>query len=59
MWHHSLPNLVRPVRPEKSLNKMIFFSDTLALIILLVVVYTAVYAFGGLTNNCDTYPCEL
>ena len=60
MWHHSLPNLVRPVRPEKDINKMIFFSDLMVIVILLIVVYSAVFAFGGLTNSCDdSYPCEI
>ena len=60
MWHHSLPALVRPVRPEKYINRMIFFSDIVALGILVLVILSAIMAFGGLENSCDTgYPCKI
>ena len=60
MWHHSLPNLVRPVRPEKSINKMIFYAYILALSVMVIITFSAVWAFGGLKNSCDAaYPCEI
>jgi hypothetical protein len=60
MWHHSLPALVRPVRPEKNLNAMILSANTVAFTVIMIISITAVLAFGELTNDCkDHYPCKI
>jgi len=59
MWHHSTPNIVRPIRPETSINKVLLLSNVLAYIITLIVTITAVIAYGNFTNSCTSYPCKI
>lgn len=57
--HHSLPGILKPVKPEKSIKKVIFFGYICGCIIMYLVAITAVFAFGDLKNNCDDFPCSL
>ncbi len=60
MWHHCMPNVVRPIRPEKKIKKAIISANLVALLIFTAILGTAVIAFGGLTNSCEQgYPCML
>jgi len=60
MWHHSLPNITRPIRPENKLKSSISLSNIVTLLIFAAILGTAVIAFGGLTNSCDKgYPCQI
>jgi len=58
--HHSLPGILKPVRPENSIRKIIFWGYICGCFIMFMVAITAVFAFGDLTNRCeDGFPCSL
>lgn len=58
--HHSLPGILKPIRPETSIKKVIFWGYVCGCIIMYMVALTAVLAFGDLTNKCeDSFPCSL
>lgn len=58
--HHSLPGIMKPVRPEASIKKVLFWGYVCGCLIMILVAITAVFAFGDLTNSCDdNFPCAL
>ena len=58
--HHSLPGILKPVRPEHSIKRIIFWGYLCGCLIMLMVAITAVLAFGDLKNDCkDHFPCTL
>lgn len=58
--HHSLPGIMRPVRPEASIKKVLFWGYVCGCLIMFSVAITAVLAFGDLKNDCDKqFPCAL
>ena len=58
--HHSLPGILKPIRPETSIKKVIFWGYICGCMIMYMVALTAVLAFGDLTNKCeDSFPCAL
>ena len=60
LCHHSLPGILKPVRPEQSIKKILFWGYICGCCIMYSVAVTAVLAFGDLTNDCeDSFPCSL
>lgn len=46
MIHHSIPGLVKPVKPQSSIKSAMFTASTLGLIAYLALCLTAIFAFG-------------
>jgi len=55
--HHSIAGVVKPVRPQKSVYNIIFYSFTLGSGILIIESILAALAFSHVKNtNCDKFP---
>lgn len=55
--HHSIAGIVKPVRPQKSIYNILFYSFTLGSGILVIESILAALAFTCITNdNCDNFP---
>ena len=59
MMHHSIPGILKPVRPEKDVKKVVFYSYIFGCCLLFIVSITAVLAFGDLNNDCSVFPCKI
>eukprot|EP01125_Pyxidicula_operculata_P012092 TRINITY_DN3965_c0_g1_i1.p1 TRINITY_DN3965_c0_g1~~TRINITY_DN3965_c0_g1_i1.p1 ORF type:complete len:469 (-),score=27.33 TRINITY_DN3965_c0_g1_i1:58-1464(-) len=63
MCHHSLPSIVTPISNQKRLNLMMGLDNVTILITYIVLCFTAVWAYGSVTNpTClptPGPPCEL
>lgn len=58
--HHSIAGIVKPVRPQKSLYSILFYSFAIGGAVLWVESALAAIAFTRVTNsNCDTFPWEI
>jgi len=57
IYHHSIPGIVYPVRPQKKVRGMLLTANIVGAILLALEGQLAFWAFGGLTNNCKTFPC--
>lgn len=70
IYHHSIAGIIYPVRPQKSIKSMFFYSNIVGACFLAVEGVLAWIAFGALTNPCvapvdwpddekfvATYPC--
>ena len=58
--HHSVAGIVKPVRPQKSVYDILFYSFSLGSGILLIESILASVAFSSVTQpSCDTFPCEI
>jgi len=59
IYHHSIPGIISPVRPQKGINNMFIISNIIGTILLIIEGQLAVWAFGSLTNDCTTFPCRV
>ena len=63
MFHHSIPGIFYPMRPQKDVRKIIFWCFVCGTSILTVEGLLAVMAFGDLTstetNPCNNFPCPI
>ena len=59
IYHHSIPGIMYPVRPQNKLNRMFLISNIVGAILLCLEGQLAFWAFGGLTNDCTEYPCKV
>ena len=58
--HHSIAGIVKPVRPQKSVYNILFYSFTIGSVILVVESFLASLAFSHIDNtNCNKFPCEM
>mmetsp|Transcript_7389 Transcript_7389/g.8341 ORF Transcript_7389/g.8341 Transcript_7389/m.8341 type:complete len:292 (+) Transcript_7389:516-1391(+) len=58
--HHSIAGIVKPVRPQKQVYNIIFYSFTIGAAILVIESLLASLAFSHINNeNCDHFPCEI
>jgi hypothetical protein len=46
MMHHSIPGMVSSIRPEKDIKKTFLWVYAFAFVIIIIICYTAVLAFG-------------
>lgn len=58
--HHSVAGIVKPVRPQKAVYSIMFYSFTIGSTILIVESALASIAFSGVTEeNWDKFPCSI
>ena len=63
IYHHSVPGIIYPVRPQKKLNTMFLIANIVGAASLWLEGHLAYMAFSGLSNECDdpkgtVYPCR-
>jgi hypothetical protein len=64
IYHHSVPGIIYPVRPQSALPKMFLISNIVGGFMLFLEAQLAWYAFSGLPNNCEDtdyqpqFPCK-
>jgi len=58
-WHHSVPGLIYPLRPQSYVNSTVTASYVLQGIILVIHTGLAIFAFSDRTNDCNTFPCKI
>ena len=56
IYHHSIPGIVYPIRPQAGLGKMFFTANVVASILLFTEGLLAYLAFSGLNNSCTPPP---
>ena len=52
IYHHSIPGIMYPIRPQESVGRMFLTSNVVASILLFAEGFLAYLAFSGLTNSC-------
>lgn len=58
--HHSIAGIIKPVRPQKSVYDILFYSFGLGGLILTIESILAAVAFTRVTNtDCNDFPCEI
>eukprot|EP00826_Nyctotherus_ovalis_P021729 TRINITY_DN1706_c0_g1_i7.p2 TRINITY_DN1706_c0_g1~~TRINITY_DN1706_c0_g1_i7.p2 ORF type:complete len:342 (-),score=81.12 TRINITY_DN1706_c0_g1_i7:543-1568(-) len=58
-WHHTVPGLIYPLRPQSYANPTVTASYVLQGLLLIIHSGLAVLAFGNRTNECSTFPCKI
>ena len=64
IYHHSIPGIMYPVRPQKKLGSMFLIANIVGAIALALEGQLAFMAFSGLPNECNdphgtTFPCKV
>lgn len=65
IYHHSIPGIIYPIRPQAGIGKMFFTANIVASCLLFTEGMLAYLAFSGLTNSCTPktgpteFPCEV
>ena len=65
IYHHSIPGIMYPIRPQEAVGRMFLTSNVVASILLFLEGMLAYLAFSGLSNSCSpptgkaTYPCQV
>ena len=63
IYHHSIPGIIYPIRPQKAVGSMFLYANVIAAILLFAEGFLAYLAFSGLDNSCQPetgkaeYPC--
>jgi amino acid permease len=57
IYHHSIPGIMYPVRPQSSINRMFLISNIVGASMLALEGQLAFWAFGSLKNECKNFPC--
>ena len=52
IYHHSIPGIMYPIRPQEAVGRMFLTSNVVASILLFGEGFLAYLAFSGLTNSC-------
>lgn len=64
IYHHSIPGIVYPVRPQSAVPRMFLISNIVGALFLFIEAQLAWYAFSSLPNNCEdtgegaSFPCK-
>lgn len=58
IFHHSISGIIYPIRPQHKTKKMFLASHVVGASLLGIEGLLAFFAFSGLTNDCNTYPCK-
>ena len=71
IFHHSISGIIFPIRPQKDIRPMFFYSHIIGTVLLAIegkksnlkvlLGILAYLAFSGLPNECDgiKYPCKI
>jgi len=61
IYHHSIPGIMYPVRPQAAVPRMFLTANIVAAILLFLEGGMAYLAFSGLPNSCSSgiYPCKV
>lgn len=65
IYHHSIPGIIYPIRPQTGLSTMFLTANIVASILLFTEGILAYLAFSGLTNSCtpdegpSEFPCAV
>jgi len=64
IYHHSIPGIMYPVRPQSKLSNMFLIANIIGAIALLLEGQLAFMAFSGLPNECNDpsgthFPCRV
>ena len=66
IYHHSIPGIIYPIRPQKAVGKMFLTANIIASILLFAEGFLAFIAFSSLENPCSlpdgqevSYPCQV
>ena len=64
IYHHSIPGIIYPVRPQKQVNQMFLIANIVGAVLLTLEGYLAYVAFSGLPNSCTDpagtrFPCQV
>jgi amino acid permease len=65
VYHHSVPGIIYPIRPQKNLHKMFLISNIVGALILFAEVQLAWMVFSGRPNTCSPesdpviFPCAI
>lgn len=64
IYHHSIPGIVYPVRPQSAVPRMFLISNIVGALLLFIEAQLAWYAFSSLPNDCEdtgegaSFPCK-
>lgn len=53
IYHHSIPGIMYPVRPQQAVGRMFLTANVVASILLFAEGMLAFLVFSGLDNSCD------
>lgn len=64
IYHHSIPGIMYPVRPQKDVGKMFLIANIVGTCALFAEGMLAFIAFSGITTPCgkaagETFPCAV
>ena len=64
IYHHSIPGIMYPVRPQKKIGNMFLIANIVGAIALTLEAQLGFMAFSGLPNECDAkgetvFPCRV
>lgn len=62
IYHHSIPGIMYPIRPQKAVGNMFLVSNVIASILLMGEGILAFMAFSGINHTCSSgegYPCSV
>jgi len=63
IYHHSIPGIIYPIRPQKSIKNMFLIANFTGAVLLFIEGQLAWFAFSGLSNSCDAgdveFPCAV
>lgn len=59
IYHHSIPGIMYPVRPQSSVNSMFLVANIVGASLLVAEGQLAVWSFGSIKHNCKVFPCEV
>lgn len=64
IYHHSIPGIIYPVRPQAAVSRMFLIANVVATILLFAEGFLAYLAFSGLELPCgnaagESFPCAV
>ena len=60
IYHHSIPGIMYPIRPQQAVGKMFLTSNIVASCLLFLEGFLAYMAFSGINHDCsEGYPCSV
>ena len=58
IYHHSIPGIIYPIRPQSSINKMFIIANIVGATLLFLEAQLAYWAFSSLTGVPGLDPCS-
>jgi len=60
IYHHSIPGIIRPVRPQTSVKSMFLYANIVGAFLLAMEGQLAFWAFSGIDHGCSVgFPCSV